>query len=125
MSAPVTHSTSTATAHGPPLPPTKPVISSPGAYMAQYTSSATIPTASLNTAGIHSVNKTHEKPAIAARPIPPPTLPKYSSSFSKLDRERNEFIIGGSKIDKDKVRDFLISHFFFYRCWLLLLLYCY
>lgn len=77
----------------PPVPPTKPVLSSPGAYMANFTSSATAPTA-----GIHSVNKSHEKPAIAARPIPPPTLPKYSSSFSKVDRDRNEF--AGSKIDR-------------------------
>lgn len=76
----------------PPLPPAKPpILSSPGAYMANFTSSTTTPTA-----GIHSVNKSHEKPAIAARPIPPPTLPKYSSSFSKVDRERNEF----GKIDR-------------------------
>lgn len=78
----------------PPVPPTKPVLSSPGAYMANFTSSTTQPTA-----GIHSVNKSHEKPAIAARPIPPPTLPKYSSSFSKVDRDRNEFTTG-SKIDR-------------------------
>lgn len=78
----------------PPVPPTKPVLSSPGAYMANFTNSATTPTA-----GIHSVNKSHEKPAIAARPIPPPTLPKYSSSFSKVDRDRNEFNTGG-KIDR-------------------------
>lgn len=76
----------------PPVPPTKPVLSSPGAYMANFTSSTTTPTA-----GIHSVNKSHEKPAIAARPIPPPTLPKYSSSFNKIDRDRNEF---GGKIDR-------------------------
>lgn len=78
----------------PPVPPTKPVLSSPGAYMANFTSNTTTPTA-----GIHSVNKSHEKPAIAARPIPPPTLPKYSSSFSKVDRDRNEFT-AGSKIDR-------------------------
>lgn len=78
----------------PPVPPTKPVLSSPGAYMANFNSSTTTPTA-----GIHSVNKSHEKPAIAARPIPPPTLPKYSSSFSKVDRDRNEFSTG-SKIDR-------------------------
>lgn len=78
----------------PPVPPTKPILSSPGAYMANFTSSTTTPTA-----GIHSVNKSHEKPAIAARPIPPPTLPKYSSSFSKIDRDRNEFSTG-SKIDR-------------------------
>lgn len=40
-----------------------------------------------------------EKPAIAARPVPPPTLPKYSSSFSKADRDRNEFNTG-AKIDR-------------------------
>lgn len=79
----------------PPVPPTKPILSSPGAYMANFTSSTTQPP----TAGIHSVNKSHEKPAIAARPIPPPTLPKYSSSFSKADRDRNEFSTG-SKIDR-------------------------
>lgn len=78
----------------PPVPPTKPVLSSPGAYMANFSSNTTAPTA-----GIHSVNKSHEKPAIAARPIPPPTLPKYSSSFSKVDRDRNEFT-AGSKIDR-------------------------
>lgn len=78
----------------PPIPPTKPVLSSPGAYMANFSSNTSAPTA-----GIHSVNKSHEKPAIAARPIPPPTLPKYSSSFSKVDRDRNEFT-AGSKIDR-------------------------
>lgn len=80
-------STTPASTHCPPVPPAKPTLSSPGAYMANFTSSATIPA----TAGIHSVNKSHEKPAIAARPIPPPTLPKYSASFNKVDRERNEF----------------------------------
>ncbi|XP_055319222.1 septin-7 isoform X6 [Sitodiplosis mosellana] len=80
----------------PPVPPTKPILSSPGAYMANFSSTTTTPTA-----GIHSVNKSHEKPAIAARPIPPPTLPKYSSSFSKVDRDRdrNEFSTG-PKIDR-------------------------
>lgn len=68
--------------------------------MANFTSNAP-----QQTAGIHSANKSHEKPAIAARPIPPPTLPKYSSSFSKSDRDRNEFT-AGAKIDRaerDKV----------------------
>lgn len=85
----------------PPIPPTKPTLSSPGSYMSTF-QSGTI------TAGIHSSNKTHEKPAIAARPIPPPTLPKYSSSFNKIDRDRNDF--AGGKIDRlerDKVRIFL------------------
>lgn len=60
--------------------------------MANFTSNAT--------ASIHSANKSHEKPAIAARPIPPPTLPKYSSSsFSKTDRDRNEFGTG-AKLDR-------------------------
>lgn len=63
----------------PPLPATKPVLGSTGSY----------------TAGIHSVNKQHsvvvgEKPVIAARPIPPPTLPKYTSSFGKFDRAERE-----------------------------------
>ncbi|XP_058832826.1 septin-7 isoform X3 [Topomyia yanbarensis] len=94
---------------GPPVPPVKPILSSPGAYMANFQSSplnssgngnpvtpgTTSPAAPI-TAGIHSSNKTHEKPTIAARPIPPPTLPKYSSSFNKIDRDRNEF----TKIDK-------------------------
>lgn len=96
---------------GPPVPPVKPILSSPGAYMANYQSTGpgagavpggmpgsagnTSPAAPI-TAGIHSSNKTHEKPTIAARPIPPPTLPKYSSSFNKIDRDRNEF----TKIDK-------------------------
>lgn len=62
--------------------------------MANFTSNIAQPTAS-----IHSANKSHEKPAIAARPIPPPTLPKYSSSFSKGDRDRNEFSTG-AKIDR-------------------------
>lgn len=68
--------------------------------MANFTSNAPQPTA-----GIHSANKTHDKPVIAARPIPPPTLPKYSSSFSKSDRDRNEFS-AAAKIDRaerDKV----------------------
>lgn len=99
----------------PPIPPTKPTLSSPGSYMSTF-QSGTI------TAGIHSSNKTHEKPAIAARPIPPPTLPKYSSSFNKIDRDRNDF--AGGKIDRlerDKVRIFLkmiFSHwnlFFYYK----------
>lgn len=51
-----------------------------------------------HTATIHSINKTHDKPAIAARPVMPPTVPKYSSSFGKIDREKNEF--GGAKIDR-------------------------
>lgn len=91
----------------PPVPSTKPVLSSPGAYMANFTSSTTTPTA-----GIHSVNKSHEKPAIAARPIPPPTLPKYSSSFNKGDRERNEFNAGGKldRADREKVWNFIPKH---------------
>lgn len=89
----------------PPVPPTKPVLSSPGAYMANFNSSTTTPTA-----GIHSVNKSHEKPAIAARPIPPPTLPKYSSSFSKVDRDRNEFSTG-SKIDRAEREKVCIVNF--------------
>lgn len=86
----------------PPVPSSKPVLSSPGAYMANFTGSAAAPTA-----GIHSVNKTHEKPAIAARPIPPPTLPKYSSSFSKADRDRNEFGASGKidRAEREKVRN--------------------
>lgn len=74
----------------PPIPPTKPLLSSPGAYMANFQ-----PT---NTASIHSSNKSHEKPVIAARPIPPPTLPKYSSSFGKVDRERNDI----SKLERSE-----------------------
>lgn len=86
----------------PPIPSSKPVLSSPGAYMANFTNSTTAPTA-----GIHSVNKTHEKPAIAARPIPPPTLPKYSSSFNKVDRDRNEFSASGKidRAEREKVRN--------------------
>lgn len=82
----------------PPVPPVKPVLSSPGAYMANFTSGTTTPTA-----GIHSVNKSHEKPAIAARPIPPPTLPKYSSSFNKIDRDRNEFAGKIDRAEREKV----------------------
>lgn len=96
----------------PPVPPSKPVLSSPGAYMANFTSSTTI---APPTAGIHSVNKSHptvpgEKPAIAARPIPPPTLPKYSASFSKADRDRNEF---AGKIDRAE-REKVCMHIFIY-----------
>lgn len=89
----------------PPLPPSKPVLSSPGAYKQNAFNVINSNSNSVGnaTAGIHSVNKSHtptgvggEKPAIAARPIPPPTLPKYSSSFSKVDRERNDF----SKLDR-------------------------
>lgn len=66
----------------PPLPATKPVLTPSGSYVG-------------GVAGIHSVNKQHtavpgEKPAIAARPIPPPTLPKYTSSFGKIDRAERE-----------------------------------
>ncbi|XP_052898353.1 septin-7 isoform X7 [Anopheles moucheti] len=82
---------------GPPVPPVKPVLSSPGAYMANFQSGAAGSTVTPPiTAGIHGTNKTHEKPTIAARPIPPPKLPNYSSSFNKIDRDRNEF----TKIDK-------------------------
>ncbi|XP_049293801.1 septin-7 isoform X3 [Anopheles funestus] len=82
---------------GPPVPPAKPVLSSPGAYMANFQSGVSGSTvAPPITAGIHGTNKTHEKPTIAARPIPPPKLPNYSSSFNKIDRDRNEF----TKIDK-------------------------
>lgn len=89
----------------PPVPPSKPVLSSPGAYMANFTSSTTI---APPTAGIHSVNKSHpaisgDKPAIAARPIPPPTLPKYSASFSKGDRDRNEFAGKIDRAEREKV----------------------
>lgn len=82
---------STPTAQGPPpVPPTKPILSSPGAYMSSFQSG--------HTATIHSFNKTHDKPAIAARPIPPPTVPKHTSSFGKIDRDRNDFV--GAKIDR-------------------------
>lgn len=93
---------STPTSGPPPILSAKPVLSSPGAYIGSFTSSTTAPTA-----GIHSVNKQHEKPAIAARPVPPPTLPKYSSSFSKVDRDRNEF--GGSidRAEREKVQSSL------------------
>lgn len=40
----------------PPVPATKPILSSPGAYMANFTSNTTTPTA-----GIHSVNKFKSK----------------------------------------------------------------
>lgn len=97
---------STPTAQGPPpVPPVKPVLSSPGAYMSTFQSGGT----GTITAGIHSSNKTHEKPAIAARPIPPPTLPKYSSSFNKVDRDRNEFV--GGKIDRLEREKVWFSYF--------------
>uniref|UniRef100_A0A2M4CM46 Putative septins p-loop gtpase n=1 Tax=Anopheles darlingi TaxID=43151 RepID=A0A2M4CM46_ANODA len=94
--------TQQSTAGGPPVPPVKPVLSSPGSYMANFQSSvgagggAVVGTTPPITAGIHGTNKTHEKPTIAARPIPPPKLPNYSSSFNKIDRDRNEF----TKMDK-------------------------
>jgi hypothetical protein len=88
----------------PPVPPVKPILSSPGAYMANYSPGTTGSSSTTTiTAGIHSSNKTHEKPAIAARPIPPPTLPKYSSSFNKADRDRNEFVGKIDRTDRDKV----------------------
>lgn len=113
MSAPVQQQqqseAGTPTSGPPPILTSKPVLSSPGAY--HNAAAAAVPPP-LPTAGIHSVNKTHEKPTIAARPVPPPTLPKYSSSFSKSDRDRNEF--GGSidRADRDKV-PFHFFYFFF------------
>ena len=98
----------------PPIPPSKPVLSSPGSYKQNFINTTNINLSSIGniTAGIHSVNKSSsqqhggigEKPAIAARPIPPPTLPKYSTSFGKSDRERNEF---GKldRADRDKVNN--------------------
>uniref|UniRef100_A0A182NHI4 Septin-type G domain-containing protein n=1 Tax=Anopheles dirus TaxID=7168 RepID=A0A182NHI4_9DIPT len=98
-----TPTTQQAAPGAPPVPPVKPVLSSPGAYMANFqsgtagggTAGSTVVPPPI-TAGIHGTNKTHEKPTIAARPIPPPKLPNYSSSFNKIDRDRNEF----TKIDK-------------------------
>ncbi|XP_055374619.1 protein peanut isoform X2 [Condylostylus longicornis] len=104
----------------PPIPPTKPILSSPGSYKQNFVNTnntnlfGTIGsinnTTPLVTAGIHSVNKSShsgggsgDKPAIAARPIPPPTLPKYSSSFGKIDRDRNEFKIDRADREKDKI----------------------
>lgn len=100
MSAPVSQPPHSQQQQGPPpVPPTKPVLSSPGAYMANFASSTTQPTA-----GIHSVNRqSSDKPAIAARPIPPPTLPKYSASFSKADRDRNEFAGKIDRAEREKV----------------------
>lgn len=111
----------------PPLPPSKPVLSSPGAYKLNAINVINSNSNSVGnvTAGIHSVNKSHtptgvggEKPAIAARPIPPPTLPKYSSSFSKVDRERNDF----SKLDRADREKVLFFHslpyivYFYHNC---------
>ncbi|XP_055374624.1 septin-7 isoform X7 [Condylostylus longicornis] len=104
----------------PPIPPTKPILSSPGSYKQNFVNTnntnlfGTIGsinnTTPLVTAGIHSVNKSShsgggsgDKPAIAARPIPPPTLPKYSSSFGKIDRDRNEFKI--DRADREKLQN--------------------
>lgn len=106
MSAPVPHPT-----QGPPVPPSKPVLSSPGSYMSSYAPAGT--TSTTPTAGIHSVNKSHEKPAIAARPIPPPTLPKYSSSFSKVDRDRNEFTSKIDRAEREKVYRSSLCYFLF------------
>lgn len=79
----------------PPIPPTKPILSTPGSYMSTFGTSG-------HTATIHSINKTQDKPAIAARPIPPPTVPKYTSSFGKIDREKNDF--GGlNRLEREKV----------------------
>lgn len=90
----------TPTSAPPPILSAKPVLSSPGAYIGSFSSSST----TAPTAGIHSVNKTHEKPAIAARPVPPPTLPKYSSSFSKVDRDRNDFGASIDRAEREKVQ---------------------
>uniref|UniRef100_A0A182P3N0 Septin-type G domain-containing protein n=1 Tax=Anopheles epiroticus TaxID=199890 RepID=A0A182P3N0_9DIPT len=98
-STPTTQQTAGPGAGGPPVPPVKPVLSSPGAYMANFQGTGVPGSTGVAppiTAGIHGTNKTHEKPTIAARPIPPPKLPNYSSSFNKIDRDRNEF----TKIDK-------------------------
>lgn len=87
----------------PPVPPTKPILSTPGSYMSTFQSG--------HTATIHSINKSHDKPAIAARPVMPPTVPKYSTSFGKIDRDRNEF--GGAKLDRlerEKVWTFTDEH---------------
>lgn len=115
MSAPISHPT-----QGPPVPPSKPILSSPGAYMANFSNSNTTSmTVTTPTAGIHSVNKSHEKPAIAARPIPPPTLPKYSSSFNKSDRDRNDFAGKLDRVEREKVGLDLFFCFSIYICYLL------
>lgn len=66
----------------PPVPPTKPILSSPGQYMSSFHSG--------HAASIHSINKSQDKPAIAARPVLPPTVPKYSSPFAKPERTDRE-----------------------------------
>jgi hypothetical protein len=65
----------------PPVPPTKPILSTPGSYMSTFQSGH---------ASIHSINKTQEKPAIAARPVLPPQVPKYASPFAKPERTDRE-----------------------------------
>lgn len=75
------------------MPATKPVLTPSGSYVG-------------GVAGIHGVNRNSvssvpgEKPAIAARPIPPPTLPKYTSSFGKIDRAEREKVCF---IDRDRI----------------------
>lgn len=61
-----------------PVP--KPLISTSGSYM------STFPAAT-----IHSINKTHDKPVVPARPVLPPVVPsKYTATLGKVDRERDK-----------------------------------
>lgn len=61
-------------------PNPKPILSSPGSYMSTFQS-----------ATIHSINKTHDKPVVPARPVLPPVVPpKYASTLGKVDREREK-----------------------------------
>lgn len=71
----------------PPVPPSKPILSTPGSYMSTFQSS--------HVATIHSINKTQEKPAIAARPVMPPTVPKYTTAPLPF----------GSKIERNNERE--------------------
>lgn len=121
MSAATTPSSGTAGGGGgagagpPPLPPTKPVLSSPGAYMANYNSGGGGGGGGSGsaTAGIHSVNKQYaEKPAIAARPVPPPTLPKYTSSFGKIDRAEREKVCVVATVEDEECHVIVVTRYY-------------
>lgn len=78
----------------PPVPPSKPILSTPGSYMSTFQAGH---------ATIHSINKTQEKPAIAARPVMPPTVPKYNTPTpfgSKIERNNEREKVWKNKVDK-------------------------
>lgn len=104
-------SSSTPTGPPPSIPPVKPILSTPGSYMSTFQS-----------ATIHSINKTHDKPIIAARPVfcVPPVVPKYASSQGKIDRS-DLSTPNNDRVEREKVwnetnrTEFQIHCSFYYR----------